>query len=362
MAISTRLKYARERAGFTLAKVREITGIVESSVSDFENGHREPKLSQLQSLAKAYNRSIEFLLSDDELPMETVLWCEKVDDHARIETQFLEFCGHYHNLEIWNDAVINFHLPIGVELSKSYEYNDVEMLAKSIRNWLGLGDRPGVELQRVLEEVCGVKVFYRNLQPMNATASIYSEDSGMAVLINAEKPRWQRNYDLAHGLFHLLTWRTFNATSTAEQETLANIFADCLLMPAEAFCAAVKLSNGSVNMPINIYFEVARQFDVPVDVVVRRWYSLKYADCIDNGQIDVVIQEIRRMSGILEQREDNRPSKWPDRYRALAIEALRNGRISTGRFAQYLDISRRTAMEYVAMEDGESEEAQAAIA
>ena len=45
-----------------LAQVREKTGIVESSVSDFENGKREPGLSQLQALAKAYHRSIGFLL------------------------------------------------------------------------------------------------------------------------------------------------------------------------------------------------------------------------------------------------------------------------------------------------------------
>ena len=63
MGIADRLAYARSRAAVTLAQVEERTGIGKSSLSEFENGKREPSLSQLQSLAAAYRRSVAFFLA-----------------------------------------------------------------------------------------------------------------------------------------------------------------------------------------------------------------------------------------------------------------------------------------------------------
>lgn len=370
MALPERLKYARERAGQTLSQVRDATGIVESSVSDFENGHREPKLSQLQSLAKAYHRSIEFLLSDEALRKEIVLWRERPQEKPeQVEAQFLEYCSHYRNLELWNEEIIEPYLPLAGGDAESYDFGDAEALAKQVRDVLGLGERPGVELLRVLEEICGAKVFHKSFQPSGTAASTRSEEIGLAILLNAEDKRWRRNYDLAHELFHLLTWKVFrkptdesSAQASDREETLAGVFASCLLLPAETFTATMKRYACVDDVPVDVYFDVARQFDVSVDAVVWRWHNLCRKRAEDVDKTKAVMCEAERLSGLLEQREDTKPGKWPDRYKALAVEALRRGMISTGRFAEYMEISRRAAMDYVAWEAKESEEAQAAVA
>ncbi len=370
MALSERLKYARERAGLKLAQVKDATGIVESSISDFENGNREPKLSQLQLLARTYHRSIEFLLSEECLPREIVLWRERPQDNAEgIEAQFLEYCTRYRNLETWNDEIIEPYLPAAKGDSETYSYGDAEDLAKQVRNLFGLGDRPGVELLRVLEEICGAKIFHKSFQPSGTAASTRSQDLGLAILLNAENKRWRRNYDLAHELFHLLTWELFrkstdesSSQASEKEEKLAGVFASCLLLPAETFTAAMKRYSCFDDVPIDVYFDVARQFDVSVDAVIWRWHNTCRKGADDVEKTRAVQQEAARLSGLLEQREDTKPPRWPDRYKALAAEAIRSGHISTGRYAEYMEISKRAAMDYVALEAKESEEAPAVTA
>ncbi len=45
--LGERLRYARDKVNLTLSRVKELTGIGESSISEFENDVREPKVAQL---------------------------------------------------------------------------------------------------------------------------------------------------------------------------------------------------------------------------------------------------------------------------------------------------------------------------
>lgn len=58
-----RIRHFRTRAGLTLGELGELTGTTTSQLSMIENGHREPRLSLLESLAKALQVSTSDLLS-----------------------------------------------------------------------------------------------------------------------------------------------------------------------------------------------------------------------------------------------------------------------------------------------------------
>ena len=70
------------------------------------------------------------------------------------------------------------------------------------------------------------------------------------------------------------------------------------------------------------------------------------------------IEQAKRLSPLLEERESPMPQAWPSRYRALAIKALRRGEIAIGRFAEYLNISRHEAMRFVEQEVPDGDEVQ----
>jgi len=64
----------------------------------------------------------------------------------------------------------------------------------------------------------------------------------------------------------------------------------------------------------------------------------------------------------LAEGEQDEPPRRPARFFALALKALCSGEISTGRFAEYLGISRIEARRYVEQEEGEHEEVAVATA
>ena len=356
MALAQRLRYARECCGFTLAQVKERTGIGESSLSEFENEKREPRLSQLNALARTYRRALSFFLAEGEPRHEVVLWRERpANQRADVEGRFRLLCEQYHNLEVWCDDRARSALPSYNANSANFDYSDAESLAKKVRDDLQLGDRPGPVLLRVLEEVCGVKVFHLAFDPTGTAACALGESFGAAVLLNQKNVRWRRNHDLAHELFHLLTWNAFprlpdSATPSAHEEQLATCFAANLLMPPEVTRAAVGrlITEGKISYPD--LFDIAREFDVSVESLLWRLHIL-YGRGPDAKELtEQEIERARAFAPSLEDREQEEPPTWPHRYHDLAVKALRRGEISIGRFAEYLDISRQKAMKYIEQE------------
>jgi hypothetical protein len=78
-----------------------------------------------------------------------------------------------------------------------------------------------------------------------------------------------------------------------------------------------------------------------VEALIWRMAFLKY---INYDDAPAIIERYKRVADMWEgKRVADDPPLRPPRFRALAIRALRQGEISLGRFAEYLEISRRDA-------------------
>jgi len=374
MNIGERLRYARERARLTGAQIRERTGIGESSLSEFENGKREPSLSQLRMLARAYSRSVSFFMSEGPIPTEIVLWREQPSAGAgAIEVEFLRLCEQYHNLEIWTKEKSPVRLPVAdADADKDrFGYPHAEELAKSFLRESQLGDHPAHALLNILEEICGVKVFHLEFEPTGTAASTFSETFGPAILLNSHNCQWRRNHDLAHELFHLLTWRLFRdsgqpdvraAEATEREENLATCFARHLLMPAEPLRTAVNARMKEGKVRFEDLFDIAREFDVSTESLLWHMHFLygRSSAQADKTREDIV--RAKTLALMFEDRSQAPVPGRPARFHALAIKALRRGEISIGRCAEYLGTSRQQVMKYVEQEAMDNEEIQVAPA
>jgi len=371
MSIPDRLRYARDRAGLTGRQVNERAGIGESSLSEFESGKREPSLSQLQKLAEVYRRSISFFLEEGPPPAEpAVLWrMHPEQDAEQTEVRFLQLCEQYHNLEVWCDERIPSNLPHATGTADRFDYRSAKALAKEVRDHLQFGDRPGQSLLRVLEEVCAVKVFHLPFEPSGTAASTKSDAFGYAVLLNSKNSRCRRNFDLAHELFHLLTWEVFrhsegssSAIANTQEESLAGVFAAHLLMPEEILRITVETYQDDKGaLPVDAVFTIARQFDVSVEALMWQIHSV-FRKSADRSTTLRQIEQLKAFAPLFEERDQVEPPTRPVRYRALAAKALRNGEISIGRYAEYLGISRQEAMRLVEQEITDDEEVSVALA
>ncbi len=354
--INERLKLARADRGWTLEALSAHTHITASSLSDFENGKREPRLTHLESLAKAYGVSVAWFFEEQPAGGDVVLWRERpsADDAAAIEGEFLKRCRWYRNLEDWCDERVPCHLPDVKRDPTRVGWSDVHSLASSVRSMLDLGQQPAASLLNVLENSCGIRIFHLSFEPSGTAACTRSDEFGMAILLNASNVRWRRNFDLAHELFHLLTWNVFRSTehsreASEQEEKFANAFASSLLIPEEPLRRAVSSaveSDGSLRH-IEI-FDIARQFDVSFEALLWRMHSV-FNRKREDTEHDIEV--CRTFRETVDVREDTTPPQLPARFRALATRALRDGELSIGRAAEYLGISRQQAMALDDLED-----------
>jgi Zn-dependent peptidase ImmA (M78 family) len=310
-------------------------------------------------LAQVYSRSVEFFMAEGPVPSETVLWREKPEKGAEeVEVKFLRLCQQYHNLEVWTKEKISVSLPEADTDKDRFGYPQAEELAKSFRGRFPLGGYPAHALLNVIE-------------PSGTAASTLSDTFGPAILLNSQNCRWRRNHDLAHELFHLLTWRLFRQSSqshsgnpkpSSREESLATCFARHLLMPAESLRSAINGRMKENKVKFEDLFDVAREFDVSIESLLWHMHFL-YGRSSD--QVEKTKEEIARAKTLAPLFEDRTQVPAPDRparFHALAVRALRRGEISVGRCAEYLGINRQQAMKYIEQEATGNEEIQVAPA
>ncbi|MGO8673354.1 MAG: helix-turn-helix domain-containing protein [Capsulimonadaceae bacterium] len=355
MELGKRIREARRRAGFSLAELRERTGIGESSLSEFENDKREPSLSQLGRIADACYQHIAFMLTDDLPEDETVLWRNRPAEGATAkEAEFKELARNYCLLEKWCREVIQPYLPFPRVNPDTYSEYDATELARRVRQDLDLGGRPAFDLLRVLENDCGVKVFHRDLGRSRTAACLKSAGCGIAVLLNAGNSRFVRNFDLAQQLFHLLTWDTFRtrtSIASTDEEKFAQAFASQLLMPEDAVRSVLGRSARGETLFASDVPDLARQFDVTVEAIVWRMHHVYGWGAANTVRTNQLIEDVARFVTEGDGIEDNAPARLPDRYKALAVKALSRGEVSTSRFAKMMGIDLWEAMQYRQQED-----------
>src|SRR5438045_4184236 len=102
MPLADRLKLARSSLNLTLQAVEERTGIGVSTLSEFENGKREPRLIQLKQLTDVYLRSLAFFFEDGPVTSQVVLWRKKPESPRAEDAQarLVKLAEQYHHLEL----------------------------------------------------------------------------------------------------------------------------------------------------------------------------------------------------------------------------------------------------------------------
>ena len=367
MDIGAKLKFAREAIGYKQEKVFELTGIGKSSLSEYENNKREPKFSELSKLAELYKRSIEFFLTDKVVLENIMLWRRNpnAEDKKVTEATFRQLCQQYRRLEIIMNEIKDAELPYINGRTESFGFPQADQLAETVRNTFQLGDIPSASLKQTLEEKYCVKIFH--LSFTGGAISTISEEFGPATLLNKDSKLWVRNFDLAHELFHLLTWRIFNHNDIEHvepsnfEEQLANAFASKLLLPTDP--VKKRIENAITNdrrIRTETLDEIAREFGVSLEALMWRLVSLYDKNPAD---IEKWIEQTKNTPSCRVKRDSDLPDELPERYCSLAIRALREGRLSLIKFAKYIRISYKQARDYLAEDkDFTDEEASIVIA
>jgi predicted HTH domain antitoxin len=132
-----------------------------------------------------------------------------------------------------------------------------------------------------------------------------------------------------------------------------------LLLPEEKLKAAIGDRCVENRLPLSAAIDLARTFDVSVDALIWRLHGMAVKDDapVDEGRMRALIDRAHALSRLSDESSADPPPSRPERFRDLAVRALRSSEISVGRFAEYMGISRQAAMAYVDDEETGGDEA-----
>ena len=352
-AIAERLKNERESIGYKLKDVARKMGFENHQVlGNIEAGKRPLKASELVRLAKIYGRSTEFFLTE-QLEAPQTLWRDsaKTEGTRLAEHKFVDICKRYSKLLALTQEnnQSDFLRPILPAPNKKTMTNRgfhyVTELAEQTRKMLDLGARPAHSLADVLEGSFGVLVLHWDLENAGSAASLCGEGC-RAVVINIADAPWRRNYDLAHELFHLITWDLFSEEEICASpkqgkrnliEQWADAFASALLLPEEEVRGEFQKRVVHKEITYISLVEIAREFRVSIDALLWRLAALSLLkrksvdECLSDGRIRDIDRQARSVHSSWYE-----PPYLSNRYVMLAIKAYFMGKLSRARFAEYI--------------------------
>ncbi|MBY4833782.1 helix-turn-helix domain-containing protein [Burkholderia dolosa] len=252
--IGYRVKAAREAAGWTQDRLAELLGLNDrQSVSDLENGKRRLLPDELVLLSDALERDVEFFLDPFAVAGEAQFsWRASPDLPERNLDDFELRAGQWIGLLRWlreGEQGRTSPLKHSLRLTMQSSFEEAIARAEDLVMALELGKIPAERLIDSIEQNLDIPVlFVDTLSTPDGDsisgATCHLQDLGV-ILVNRNEAEARRFYDLAHELFHALTWdamkpehRESNSFEergrTRRIEQLANNFAAALLMPTSS--------------------------------------------------------------------------------------------------------------------------------
>lgn len=354
------LQQARKKCGMTQADAAKIINSARTTVVAIEKGERRLKPNELIQLARAYGRNVsDFVQSSPVVETFEVQFRAAYRRNEKEEAQINptivrleELCRNYLKLEEIMDAPLPRNYPQEYEVENMPIEAAAESIAIAERQRLGLGDAPIQRLRDILEQGVGLRIFYLKMLPKYSEIYSYSERIGGCMAINADHPEERRRWSLAHGYLHFLAHRRKPVVDfegqykrLPESERLAEAFPKYFLMPTSGLLKQFNdmyRAQGKFT-PTNL-FTLAHYYGVSVEALVYRlegiqllpsgtWERLK-----DRGLKVRKTQQEMGLEGV-----HGRTDMTPIHYQHLAIEALDQGLITEGRFADFLGSDRLEA-------------------
>ena len=241
--IGARIKALREQRGMSQDELGRLFGFKDrQTVSAIETGERRVAAEELLLLVEKLDVPLDYFMDPFRLDGEgRFSWRQTGLPPERLSA-YERFAGR------WIAAFRRIAPEVGREipllrhslgLTRQNSYEDAADAGERFAMEFELGDVPASALPAMMEERLGLLVLMVDaVKGISGAACRLPEFD--TVLINRSEVPGRRNFDLAHELFHILTWDAMTPEhveppteiSKNRVEQLANSFASALLMPA----------------------------------------------------------------------------------------------------------------------------------
>lgn len=357
--LGERLRLAREAANLTQKQAADAIAVARTTLVAVEQGQRRVRMDELQQLAKLYRTSVNAVLRRESIHVDLMPRFRKLigsnDFAAAAATELLADLTH---------AEVELENLLGIKRARNYPperpilSGDVRAQAEQdsleLRQRLGLGFAPVIDIVTLLEMELGVRVYVRRLEGSVSGVFAYDETLGACILINANHPRERRNQTGGHELGHFISVRHepevlhADKPENSREERYANAFGRSFMTPAGAVRQKFQeVTAGSPRLTRRHVIVLAHFFGISREAMVRRleelglskkgtwdWFAANGG--ITDEQVAQVLGDLRTPDR--HKAEADRPTTL--RLNLLAAEAYKQDLLSEGQLARLLHLDR----------------------
>jgi Zn-dependent peptidase ImmA (M78 family)/DNA-binding XRE family transcriptional regulator len=351
------LQQARKKIGMTQADAARVIDAARTTLVAIEKGERRLKPNELIQLARAYGRSVsDFVRPTPAIePFEVqfrAVYHRQEQEELQINPvieHFEQLCRNYLELEQIMDAPMTRTYPPEYRCNTLPLEAAAENIALAERQRLGLGDGPLPLLRDILEISVGIRVFYLKMPPKYSEIYSYDPQLGACMAINQNHYEERRRWSMAHGYLHFLAHRhkpvlDFDGQyqRRPESEQLAESFPKYFLMPTSGLLRRFNdMSSVHGKFTTTNLFTLANYYGVSLEALALRMEGMAL---LRTGTWDrlrdrgIKVRKVQQDLGL--QETAHRSDQLPVHYQHLAIDALEQGKITEGRFADFLEVDR----------------------
>lgn len=238
-----RLKYLRTKKGMKQEELAERLGFKSHQiVSNIEQGVRKISASELIQAAEIFGVEMNFFTNPYLLVGEGEFSWRQSGNHQEALVSYQEKAGEligaYRILKAQLNDIPQLIMP-ELRLTEQTRIEEAARAGEALAEELGLGEMPGRVLIEAAEEKLGAIVLQIDPEEGISGAACRLQDLN-AVIINRQEPVGRRTFNLAHEIFHLLTWEAMPpqpvddiSVPKSHVEKLADAFASGLLSPTK---------------------------------------------------------------------------------------------------------------------------------
>ena len=349
LAIGHRIQLARDTRDMSQAALAVALGVSShQSISELEKGNRQLQPGELAKLARALGQGVDYFVDPFSVEGEAKYSWRRApsadkDPPAEIQSRIDRMVGMLRWLRSLDDDAASVTRRV-LCLSDCSTLEEAERAGDRLARDLKLGPVPSRKLLEKMESELDVPVLFVSFGSGPQAKAISGVTAHLGdlncILINRSESAGRRSFDLAHELFHVMTWDALppetlesnevGARGTAKKdriEKLADKFASALLLPTELLYSKF---DGVDKADASELFELSKYFGVSASALAFRLLSLKL---IDQPTCDKL--RSKRVSVT----DDVAPKQFSQRFVTLLADAFLSGRLSPRRAAKVLGLN-----------------------
>ncbi len=354
-----RLRVARETANLTQKDAAKSIAVARTTIVAIEQGQRRVRMDELQQLAKLYRTSVNAILRREAIHVDLAPRFRKlIGSNDLAAAQAAELLADLARAEVELENLLGIRRVRNYPPERPILPGDVRAQAEQdaieLRQRLGLGFAPVLDIVTLLELEMGVRVYVRRLDGSISGVFAYDDSLGACILLNANHPRERRNQSGGHELGHLISVRHepevlhANEPENTREERYATAFARSFFTPAGAVRQKFQqVTAGSSNLTRRHVIVLAHFFGVSREAMVRRleelgltkkgtWDWFDANDGITDIQVRQVLGDLRTPDR--HKAEADRPTTL--RLNLLTAEAYKRELLSEGQLVRLLRVDR----------------------